>query len=122
MPMKSRIACGAVIATCGAVGVAGCGSSDESSSTGPTTKTLTYGLLTPLSGSAASWGKVQKASVQLAVDKVDAAGGIKVGKTTYKLKVKVYDHAYDPTKAATAARQAFDEDGVKYAESLGGGV
>lgn len=96
-----------------------CGSS---SSSGASNGTLTIGLLTPLSGPAGSYGPPERASVQTGVDKINREGGIKVGDQTYKLALKTYDTAYDPTKAATAARQAIDQDGIRYLEVLGGGI
>ncbi|MCW3021884.1 MAG: putative exported protein, partial [Conexibacter sp.] len=112
---------------CGSVAAVGCGSgssSEESSASSGAgqQKTLTYGLLTAVSGSAATYGVAESTSVKLGINQVNQAGGIKVGADTYKLKVKVYDQAYDPTKAATAASQAIQQDGLKFVEDLGGGT
>lgn len=125
MESLKRRCIGALCAGIAAVGLAGCGddeADDAASAAGGGTETLTFGLLTPLSGSAASWGEAQKTSVEIAIEKVNSAGGIKVGDTTYTLGLKVFDHAYDPTKAATVAREAFEQEQLKFVESLGGGV
>jgi len=114
----------------GCLAVVGCGSDSSSdkgsasttSSAKGSEKTLTYGLLTAVSGSAATYGVAESTSVKLGVERVNEAGGIKVGNDTYKLAVKVYDQAYDPTKAATAASQAIQQDGLKFVENLGGGT
>jgi len=84
--------------------------------------TIKYGLASAFSGPAASWGSMMEISVQLAIDDINAAGGVKVGGKSYKLELSKYDHAYDPTKAVTVVRQAVQQDGIKYLEILGGGV
>lgn len=81
-----------------------------------------YGLVTAFSGPAAPWGAMMEVSVQLAIEDINAAGGIQVGGKSYPLKLYKYDHAYDPTKAVTVVRQAIQQDGVKFLDVLGGGV
>jgi branched-chain amino acid transport system substrate-binding protein len=83
---------------------------------------LKYGLITAFSGPAAPWGKAQAVAVEMAVEEINAAGGIKVGDKQYTIELKQYDHAYDPTKAVSAAHQAIEQDGVEYLHVLGGGV
>ncbi|MCA1494733.1 ABC transporter substrate-binding protein [Ensifer sp. NBAIM29] len=84
--------------------------------------TIKYGLVTAFSGPAASWGKMMETSAELAVEDINAAGGIKVGDKSYQLKLYKYDHAYDPTKAVTVVRQAIQQDGIKMMDVLGGGI
>jgi len=81
-----------------------------------------YGLVTAFSGPAAAWGAMMEVADQLAIDDINAAGGIKVGEKSYQLKLYKYDHAYDPTKGVTVVRQAVQQDGLKYLDVLGGGV
>lgn len=83
---------------------------------------IKYGVVSTFSGSAAPWGAAQSASVSIAIDDINNSGGIKVGDETYMLQRIEYDHAYDPTKAVTVARQAVQQDGVKFLEVLGAGV
>lgn len=83
---------------------------------------IKYGVVSTYSGSAAPWGAAQSASVLIAIEDINNAGGIKVGDETYTLQRVEYDHAYDPTKAVTVARQAVHQDGVRFLEVLGGGV
>lgn len=112
----------------------GCGSSDDDSSGASTssgtstsasssekTGVIDYGLISAFSGSTASWGKAERTAVQLGIDKVNEQG-IKIGDTVYKLKLHTYDSAYDPTKAASAAREALSRDNIKYLENLGAGT
>ncbi len=84
--------------------------------------TIKYGLVSAFSGPAAAWGSMEEVSDQLAIEDINAAGGINVGGKSYELELVKYDHAYEPTKAVTVVRQAVQQDGVKYLEVMGGGV
>lgn len=111
--------------------LSGCGGGSESSADGggePAAdggggeeKTLPYGLLVPLSGPAAAFGPPHRASVETAIERINSQGGIKVGEDTYKLELKVYDSAFDPTKGVSKAREAIGRDGVKFL-AIDGGV
>jgi branched-chain amino acid transport system substrate-binding protein len=110
----------------GSLALAGCGGDDAGGSGGGGesggTQTLPYGLLVPLSGAAAAYGPPHRASVETAVKKINEEGGIKVGDTTYNLDLKVYDSAFDPTKAVSKAREAITKDGVDFLAVDGGVV
>jgi branched-chain amino acid transport system substrate-binding protein len=121
---KRKIAVGALCAVlCAllvAAALAACGSSSTTSSSSPgATKTLTIGVLMPFSGDGALWGKTELASIQVAAEQLNAAGGIKAGNDTYKLAVKAYDNQWDPAVSATVARKAV-QDGVRYIVSWSG--
>lgn len=77
------------------------------------TKELTIADLQSLSGPGASVGVPQANAVKLAVKEINAAGGIKVGNTTYTLKLATEDDKSDPTAGVTAV-QKFLSDGNKY--------
>jgi branched-chain amino acid transport system substrate-binding protein len=112
----------ALLALTAAAVLAACGSSstDTSASSGTgATKTLTIGGIWPLSGDGAIWGKEEKASVEVAIEDINAAGGMKVGADTYMLALKTYDHQWDPAIAATCARKAVS-DGIRYVMSFSG--
>ena len=83
------------------------------------TKTLTIGVLMPFSGDGALWGKTELASIQVACEQLNAAGGIKAGNDTYMLATKAYDHQWDPAVSATVARKAVS-DGIRYIVSWSG--
>jgi branched-chain amino acid transport system substrate-binding protein len=93
-----------------ALGLAGCGSGGGKAQT----KTLVYANEAPFSGPYAAWGLMAQPSCEIAAEDVNAAGGIKVGNTTYMLKIQKYDNTMDPTVAATVTRKAIFDDGVKY--------
>jgi len=77
-------------------------------------KTLTLGLSDALSGGGAVYGLAQKRAIDLAIEQINAAGGIAVGEDTYKLATIEYDDKADPTEATNVARKLIDRDGVKY--------
>jgi len=99
-----------------------CGGSNSDGDSAGTSDggTIAYGVITPFTGSYAAYGMPEKASVEAAVNAVNAQGGIKVGGKTYKLEAKAYDSGFDPSKAVTEARRAITQDGVRYLEILGG--
>ena len=77
-------------------------------------KTLTVGVSDALSGGGAVYGMPQKRAIDLAIEQINAGGGIKVGDDTYKLATIEYDDKADPTEATNVARKLIDRDGVKY--------
>lgn len=102
-----------------AVAVGACGSSDGKSggsggqsaqaSVNPKLKgTLTIGAVVPLTGSSATIGKDQQRGIQLAVDKINAQGGV-LGK---KLEAKVEDSEGSAPASVQAARKLVSVDHV----------
>jgi branched-chain amino acid transport system substrate-binding protein len=84
--------------------------------------TIEWGLISPFSGAAGSYGPPERAADEVAIDLINSEGGVKVGGKSYKFALKTYDSAYEPTKAVTVTRQAVDEEHLRYLEVLGGGV
>lgn len=105
---------------------AGCGSDSSGSSSGSGqsggTKTLTYGVMAAFTGPNAAYGDPEKVSDEQAVADINREGGIKVKGTTYKLALKIYDHGFDPTKAATLAQKAINQDGITFLEVAGADI
>jgi len=77
-------------------------------------KTLTIGLLGPLSGGAASYGVELLRGAEMKVDEINKAGGLKIGGDQYKLKLISYDHKAIAADAATAANKLVFQDKVKF--------
>ncbi|MEV0838443.1 branched-chain amino acid ABC transporter substrate-binding protein [Actinocatenispora sera] len=73
------------------------GGSDKGGSDGP----ITLGMAIPMSGSSSAIGPYMKNGAQLAVDEINAKGGV-LGR---KLKLNVQDGACDPKTASTAANK-----------------
>jgi branched-chain amino acid transport system substrate-binding protein len=71
--------------------------------------TVKIGVLAPLSGDAASDGASVKNSVTLAVNHINAAGGV-LGK---KVELVIYDDAADPKQATALARKLIEQDQIK---------
>ncbi len=75
---------------------------------------LVLGVNDALTGGGAVYGLPQANAVQMAADEINAAGGIKAGSTTYKLKVITSDDKANPTEATNSVRKLIDRDNVKY--------
>lgn len=77
-------------------------------------KTLTIGLLGPLSGGAAAYGVELMRGAELRVEEINKAGGLKVGADTYRIKLVSYDHKAQAADTATATNKLIFQDKVKY--------
>ncbi|MEO7125750.1 MAG: branched-chain amino acid ABC transporter substrate-binding protein [Nakamurella sp.] len=110
--MKLHVRLVAAAAAVGLVGaaLAGCGSSGGSSSSGDN---ITLGMVTPLTGSSAAIGPYMQNGAQLAINEINAKGGV-LGK---QLKLDVQDGACDAKSATTAANKLVSD---KVAISVGG--
>jgi branched-chain amino acid transport system substrate-binding protein len=76
-------------------------------------KTLVIGGIAFLTGPAAAGGMACKTGWELAVAKYNDAGGLKIGKDTYKIKLIVEDDAMSLDQASTAATKLIQKDGAK---------
>jgi branched-chain amino acid transport system substrate-binding protein len=88
-----------------ALALAGCGSGVTGGGGGETTGTssepIKLGMLTPLSGSEAAFGPYMQNGAQLAINEINAAGGV-LGR---QLELVVEDDACDPTTAVAGANK-----------------
>jgi branched-chain amino acid transport system substrate-binding protein len=100
-------------------GLAACGSSDSGGSSGGGGSTIKVAILDAQTGNLASYGQETARGAKLALDKINDAGGIKVGDKTYTFDYTVTDLQSDPTIAASAAQKAI-QDGAQIV--LGPGV
>lgn len=64
---------------------------------------LKIGGIGPLSGGGTAWGIALNRGVQMAVNEVNNAGGLKVGDKAYKIKFVMLDDTYTATGGRTAA-------------------
>jgi branched-chain amino acid transport system substrate-binding protein len=69
---------------------------------------ILVGVMLPLSGSIADFGKSAHQGVLLAAEQINAAGGIKGA----QIKLKVIDTRSDPAKVEAAAKKLINEDKV----------
>src|SRR5216684_2081701 len=90
-----------------------CGSSGNGNGTN-TSKTLLFGAPISLTGSTSTEGHLTLEGYQLWVKEVNAHGGIKVGGTTYQVRLKYYDDGSSPTKSAQLTQQLITSDKVNF--------
>ena len=76
----------------------------------PQSKTLKWGIITSLSGPGAAWGTQLAEGFEFAVQKINQAGGLKVGNDRYTITVVKCDNKLMGSEAATCAtRMVYDE-------------
>jgi branched-chain amino acid transport system substrate-binding protein len=76
------------------------GSSDQ--------EVVRIGLIAPFSGTAASIGRNMREGVTIAVDELNAAGGV-LGR---QIEVVARDNQFEPSRTSQIAREMIDQDGV----------
>jgi branched-chain amino acid transport system substrate-binding protein len=106
MRIRVSIAAIAMVALVVAAGSATRGAAED--------KTLTIGVLGPLSGGAASYGVELVRGAEMKADEINKAGGLKIGNDVYHIKLVSYDHKALAADAATAANKLVFQDKVKY--------
>jgi branched-chain amino acid transport system substrate-binding protein len=85
-----------------AVGIAGC----------DTDRSLKLGVITELTGDMPAVGASCRNAAQMAVDEVNAAGGLPIGGERVKLKLVVEDNAGKADQSAVAAQKLITQDEV----------
>lgn len=76
--------------------------------------TIYLGAPISLTGKYSTNGKNTRDGYDLAVKRVNETGGVKVGGTSYKLKVIYYDDESTPARAAQLTERLINQDGVKF--------
>jgi branched-chain amino acid transport system substrate-binding protein len=85
-----------------------------------TVKPFKIGILGPMSGPAVAWGLPAKHGVEIWVEDITKAGGIKVGDTTYMPEIVVYDDENVSSKAMLGSRKVLLEEEADVVLQLGG--
>ncbi|HEX7127041.1 MAG TPA: ABC transporter substrate-binding protein [Thermodesulfobacteriota bacterium] len=75
---------------------------------------LKIGAIGSLSGGGTAWGLAVQRGILLAIDEVNASGGLKVGDKTYRPKLVMYDDQYSATGGRTAAERLVNLEKVKF--------
>ena len=83
-------------------------------------KTFKIGILGPMSGPAVAWGLPAKHGVEIWVEDIKKAGGLKVGGDTYMPEIIVYDDENVSSKAILGSRKLQLEEKVDIVLQLGG--
>jgi branched-chain amino acid transport system substrate-binding protein len=71
------------------------------------------GASVQLTGPVANTGRYYRDAYQLAIDKINASGGVKVGGQTYQLALKLYDNQSDVNLSVRQYTQLVSQDKVK---------
>ncbi len=80
---------------------------------GVSAKDVVIGFTGPLSGPGAGYGRDNVNGLQMAVDDINAAGGITIKGKKYTFKLVSYDDMIDPSAAVNNARRLVARDGAK---------
>ena len=114
--MKKRSLCCLAAAACLLLSLTACGSSgsDQSSagsgaSSGGDGNVITLGMIGPLTGSVAVYGTHIANGVDLAVEEINAAGGVTRSDGTYQLAVERKDDQGDTTECVNAMNALISE-------------
>jgi len=75
---------------------------------------ITLGAAVSLSGKYSTNGLYTQKGYDLAVEKINSQGGVKVGGKTYKLAIKYYDDESTPARGAELAERLIKQDGIKF--------
>lgn len=87
----------------------GCGKSTDEPSNDDGKKTFLIGGSGPLTGDAASYGLSVKQGAIVAIEEINAAGGVTVGDTTYELELAFEDDEAGEEKAVSAYNTLMDK-------------
>lgn len=106
---KFAVGLGALVA---AAGVAACGSSSGSGSSSGGSGPITIGASISETGTLGTFAPLIKAGYDQAINQVNAAGGLQVGKTKRKVKLVLLDNQSDANTAAQQIRTLVTSDGA----------
>ena len=106
---KNKFACGIVAGALVAAGMTATGAPANAAD-----GTLTLGAALSFSGKYSTNGKHTKNGYDLAVQKVNEMGGVKIGDKTYTLEIKYYDDESVPARGAQLVERLVQQDGIKF--------
>jgi branched-chain amino acid transport system substrate-binding protein len=117
----------APIAIAAAIALAACGKKEEApkkeaKAAAPAEEVVKIGHVAPLTGGQAHLGKDNENGAKMAVDEINAAGGLKVGDKTIKLELLGEDDKADPKEGTLAAQKLVDAGVVAVVGHLNSGT
>jgi len=118
----------APLAVAAAVALAACGKREEpvkkeaAKAAAPAVQTVKIGHVAPLTGGIAHLGKDNENGARMAVDEINAAGGIKIGDKTIMLELVAEDDKADPKEGTLAAQKLVDAGVVAVVGHLNSGT
>ena len=116
--MKKKNMLSMMLAGCLALSLTACGGSSESGATSDNSGasgdsgTITLGMIGPLTGSVAVYGTHIENGVKLAIEEINAAGGVTLSDGAHQLAVEVKDDQGDSTECVNAMN-ALISDGIQ---------
>lgn len=84
-------------------------------------KELKFGIIAAITGPAAPWGIQIDRACRMAIDEINAKGGLTVKEGTFLIKPVTYDHKQLVSDGVSATQRAVFQDGIKYLVMAGGG-
>ncbi|MGW8186434.1 MAG: ABC transporter substrate-binding protein [Desulfobacterales bacterium] len=75
---------------------------------------IELGCAISFTGDQSRSGKLYRDSYDMAVDRINDQGGVKVGGKTYKLKIVYFDDKSDPTESSRLVEKLISEDKVAF--------
>ncbi len=97
-----------------AVSLAALGFAGPSPAAAQSDDTITLGAAVSLTGKYSTAGQHTKKGYDLAVERINKMGGVKVGGKTYKLHIAYYDDESTPARGAQLTERLIEQDHVKY--------
>jgi len=76
--------------------------------------TITLGAAISLTGRYSVNGQFTKAGYDMAVDRINADGGVKIDEKRYKFAITYYDDESTPARGAQLTERLINQDGIKY--------
>ena len=116
--MKKKNVLSMMLAGCLALSLTACGGSSESSDASDNSGasgdsgTITLGMIGPLTGSVAVYGTHIENGVKLAIEEINAAGGVTLSDGAHQLAVETKDDQGDATECVNAMN-ALISDGIQ---------
>jgi len=118
------------LAIAAAVALAACGKKEEApapkaepaKAAEAPAEVIKIGHVGPLTGGIAHLGKDNENGARLAVEEINAAGGLKVGDKTYKFELVAEDDKADPKEGTLAAQKIVDSGAVAIVGHLNSGT
>jgi len=77
-------------------------------------ETLKIGLIAPLTGGGAPWGKAEEYGTKILAAEINAKGGLDVGGKNYQVQIIPYDDQYKAADAIAAYNRLTSLDDAKY--------
>lgn len=81
---------------------------------GASAESIVLGAAVSQSGKYSTNGQHTMNGYNMAVERINANGGVKVGDKTYTLEIKYYDDESTPARGAELAERLIKQDGVKF--------